>query len=76
MAFWLNDSERSPFGLGWEMRRRNEAIDANPFAVASKEFAQFRDGWNQYMASKTAEYANEAVNGPLPRKKAKRRRAG
>jgi len=43
--FWLEDSERSAFGLGWEYRRRGWLADDQPFEDGSRQARQFLEGW-------------------------------
>lgn len=62
MAFWLRDTERSPFGLGWEYARRGlDDLDC-PFPLDSKESRQFSHGFASFKTSKTAEYDNPEIN--------------
>lgn len=62
MAFWLRDTERSPFGLGWEYARRGRDLTDCPFPLDTKESRQFSHGFAAFIPSKTAEYDNPEIN--------------
>lgn len=50
--YTLKDSERSPFGLGWEHRRRGMSLEHNPFEVGSANHEKYMEGWKKFQKPK------------------------
>ena len=42
------DSKRTPFGLGWEYKRRGLSITECPFITGSKEAIAFEEGFKVF----------------------------